>query len=61
MQNQYPTFNSSILEAFLANLAILPVDNLKHQFIYNTIANRNRADPYKFEGVELAKLNQLYK
>ncbi len=60
-QNQYPTSDSSVLEAFLANLASMPVDYLGCQHVYDTIADRNKADPCESEGVEQARLDQLDK
>ncbi len=60
-QNQYPTPDSSVLEAFLANLASMLVDNLGRQHAYDTIANRDKADRCESEGVEPARLDQLDK
>ncbi len=60
-QNQYPTTDSSVLEAFLANWASMPVDNLGRQHAYDTIADRDMADQCKSEGVEPARLDQLDK
>ena len=60
-QNQYPTPDSSVLEAFLANSASMPVDNLGRQHAYDTIADRDMADQCESEGVEPARLNQLDK
>ena len=36
-QNQYPTSDPSVWEAFLENLASTPVDNLRRQHNYDTI------------------------
>ncbi len=58
---QYPTPYPSILEAFLANSASIPVDNLRRQHAYDTIADRDKADPCESEGVEPARLDQLDK
>ena len=60
-QNPYPTTDSFVLEAFLANSARMLVDNLGSQHAYNTIADRNKADQCKSEGVEPARLDQLDK
>lgn len=60
-QNQYPTPDPSVLEAFLVNLSSMPVDNLVRQHVYNIIADCNKADSYKSEGVESARINQLDK
>ena len=49
------------MEAFLANLASMPVDNLRRQHAYNTVADRDKADPCESEGVEPARLDQLDK
>ncbi len=46
-QTQYPTLDPSVLKAFLANSASMPVDNLRHQHAYNTIADRDKADEYE--------------
>ncbi len=59
--DQYPTSDPSVLEAFLANLASMPVDNLGDQHAYNTIADRDKADPCKSEGMGSARLDQLDK
>ena len=56
-QNQYLTSHFSVLEAFLANLARMPVDNLGHQHAYATIADRDKADQCKSEGVEPTRLD----
>ena len=61
MQNQYPTLDFSVLEALLANSASMPVDNLRRQHAYDTIADRDKADPCESEGVEPARLDQLDK
>ena len=60
-KNQYPTPDSSILEAFLANWASIPVDNLGRQHNYDTIADRDKADRCQSEQVKPAKLGQLNK
>ncbi len=60
-QNQYLTSDFSVLEAFLANLARMPVDNLVRQHAYATIADRDKADRCKSEGVEPTRLDQLDK
>lgn len=60
-QNQYPTPDPSVLEAFLANSVSMPVDNLGHQHTYNNITNGDKADPCESEGVEPARLDQLDK
>ncbi len=60
-QNQYPTSDSSVLEAFLANSASIPIDNLGHQYAYDTIADRDIADQCESEKVEPARLDQLDK
>ena len=39
----------------------MPVDNLGYQHTYNTIANLDKANLYKSEEVELARLDQLDK
>ncbi len=49
------------MEAFLANLASMPVDNLRRQHAYNTITDRDKADLCESEGVEPARLDQLNK
>ena len=43
------------------NSASMPVDNLGRQHAYNTIADRDKADLCKSEGVEPARLDQLDK
>ncbi len=48
-QNQYPTPKPSVLEAFLANSVSMPADNLRSQHPYDTIANRNKANPCESE------------
>lgn len=60
-QNQYLTFNSSVLEVFLATSTNMQIDNLEYQPVYNTIADLDKANPYKSEGREPARLNQLDK
>ena len=60
-QNQYSTPDPSVLEAFLANLSSMPIDNLVSQHVYNTIANCDKADPCESEGVEPARIDQLDK
>ena len=60
-QNQYPIPDFSILKAFLATLTRMPVDNPEYQPAYNAIAHLDKADPYKSEGVEPARLDQLDK
>ena len=60
-QNQYPTPDPSVLEAFLANSASMPVDNLGRQHAYDTIADHDKADLYKSEGMEPARLDRLDK
>lgn len=60
-EKQYLTPESSVLELFLANSTSMLIDNLEYQYANNIIASRNKADPYKSQGVELAKLDQLYK
>ena len=60
-QNQYPTTDPSVLEAFLSNSASMPIDNLGRYHAYNTIADRDKADPSESEGVESARLDQLDK
>ncbi len=57
-QNQYPTTESSVLEAFLANSTSIPVDNLRRQHAYYTIADRDKADQCESESVEPARLDQ---
>lgn len=59
--NQYSTSNFLVLRTLLANLASLLVNNFKCQHIYNIIANSNKINLYKFEKIELAKLDPLYK
>ncbi len=61
MQNQYPTRDPFVLEAFLANLVSMPVDNFGRQHVYDTIADRDKADPCESEGGEPARLDQLDK
>ena len=61
VQNQYPTPDPSVLKAFLANLTSMPVHNPRYQHTYNAIANLDKADPYKSEGVKPARLDQLDK
>ncbi len=39
----------------------MPVDNLGRQHAYDTIADRDKADPCESEGVESARLDQLDK
>ena len=39
----------------------MPIYNLVPQHVYNTIANCNKADPCKSEGMEPAKIDQLDK
>ncbi len=60
-QNQYPTPDSSVLDAFLANSANMPEDNLGGQHAYDTIADRDMADHCESDGVEPARLDQLDK
>ena len=60
-QNQYPTYDPSILEVFLANSANMPVDNLGRQYAYNTIPDRDKADLWESEEVELTRLDRLDK
>ncbi len=60
-QNHYPTPDTSVLEAFLANSASMPVDNLGRQYAYNTIADRDKEDLCESERVEPARLDQLDK
>ncbi len=60
-QNQHLAPEPFVLEVFLANSASMPVDNLGRQHAYDTIADRDRADPCKSEKVEPAKLDQLDK
>ena len=60
-QNQYPTPDLSVLEAFLANSSSMPIDNLVSQHVYNTIANCDKADPCKSKRVEPARIDQLDK
>ncbi len=49
------------MEAFLANSATMPVDNLGPKHAYNTIADRNKAELCQSEVVEPARLDQLDK
>ncbi len=44
VQNQYPTLDSSVLEAFLANSASMPVDDLGRKQAYDNIADCDKAD-----------------
>ncbi len=60
-KNQYPTPNLSVWEAFLANSVSMLVNNLKRQHAYNTIADRDKIDLCKSEGVEPTRLDQLDK
>ncbi len=39
----------------------MPVDNLGRQHAYDTIADRDKADPYESEAVEPARLDELDK
>ena len=49
------------MKAFLANSASMPVDNLGRKHVYDTIANRDKADLCESEGVESTRLDQLDK
>ena len=60
-QNQYPTPDPSDLEVFLANSTRMWVDNLRRQHAYDTIADRDKADLCKSEGMKPARLDQLDK
>ena len=58
-QNQYPTPDFSIFEAFLANSVSMPVTNctpIEHQDTISYIAN-----PCKSEKIEPTRLDQLFK
>lgn len=48
-----------MLEAFLANLTSIPINNPGFQSAYNAIANLDKANPYKSKGMESARLDQL--
>ncbi len=39
----------------------MPVDNLRRQYAYNTIADRDKAYPCESEGVDPTRLEQLDK
>ena len=57
-QNQYPTPDSSVLEAFLANSISMPVAG--HDPVErHSVPDRN-TDPFESEGVEPARLDQLF-
>ncbi len=58
-QNKYQTPDHSVMEAFVANSASIPVDVLGPQHAYNTIADRDKADLCESEGVEPARLSQV--
>lgn len=66
-QNQYPTPDLSVLEAFLANSISMPVDDLGRQRetgeyrAYEATIGRDNADPCESEGVEPARLDELDK
>ncbi len=49
------------MEAFLANSASMPVDNLWRQHVYDIIADRNKTDPCESEEMESVILDQLDK